>query len=95
MNRIIEKSVLLLFVMLFAMIGFNAIREHSRSYTRNATVTAKSGSLYTVVDSEGFEWCLFADGLEVGQKVELKMNNQGTEDIFDDSIEKVTIKGWQ
>lgn len=93
-NEVVEFIAgLVLFCFLFIVLpGIAGNFEHH--YTRDAKVIEVSGDLVIVEDTCGFEWEFYGEGYEVGQKVEMKMFTNFThEEIFDDEIKKVEIRG--
>ena len=93
----IQEFIISLVAFCFAFILLPSIAGYfEHHYTRQAEVVEVCGDVVLVEDACGFEWEFYGDGFKVGQKVEMKMYTNFTDNtIFDDEIEKVEIKGWQ
>ena len=60
------------------------------TYSRKATVVEVDGEVVSVVDGSGMMWDYLDEGLDkVGDEVVLIMNDQHTDNVFDDVIQKV------
>ena len=62
-------------------------------YTReDCTVVSYTEDLVTVEDKCGYTWDFYADGLEVGDVVKLRMYTNHTDsNIFDDEVESYKL----
>lgn len=93
-NEVVEFiiGVVAFFFFFIALPGIAGHFEHH--YNREAEVVEISGDVIIVEDACGFEWEFFGNGFEVGQKVKMRMfTNYTHENIFDDEIKKVEIRG--
>ena len=63
-------------------------------YTRHdCTVVSYVEDVVVVEDKTGNEWEIIAEGLEIGDKVDLKMHTNFTDDyIYDDIVEGYKVK---
>lgn len=77
-------GVIALLVLLGLMIGW------LQTYSIKGEVIAVRGDLVTVKDKAGYEWKVFAEDVEVGEEVVLKMNDKGTTSRQDDEVKKLT-----
>ena len=85
------KKLAILFVMIIYLVGC-AISQH---YTAHGTVVETDADLVTVAFPSGYEFQFFSDHegqFAKGDKVTLKMNTSGTDNIVtDDYIENVIL----
>lgn len=74
-----------LVVMIVGWIGCTHVENH---YTRkNCEVVNYIEDCVTVVDKCGYKWELIADGLEIGDKIDVRMYTNNTDNnIYDDEI---------
>lgn len=86
-----KKAMVVLGVTVVAMVilACGYIENH---YNRQATVTNINNKVVTVVDTTDNEWMFFAESENsyyIGQDVTLKMDTNGTDNIYDDFIVNV------
>lgn len=74
--------------------GLFAVGYYEHNYTReDCKVVAVEGDVVTFEDKCGLEWSACADSLQVGDKVNLKMNDNNTNGcVTDDKVTDVIIK---
>ena len=79
-------GMILMAIAIMVMIGFG--NWYGTHYTRNdCVVVSCEENIITVKDPCGYLWEFKADGLEVGNVIDLKMYTSGTDGtIFDDEI---------
>ena len=77
-------GVVALLVLMGMMIGL------LQTYSIKGEVIAVRGDLVTVRDVAGYEWKVFAEDVEVGEEVVLKMNDKGTTSRQDDDVKGLT-----
>ena len=94
-KEVIEMKNLLIGILICVIVVgvFGFLGGVESTYSRKATVTEVEGGIVTVVDDSGLLWYYLDEGIdEVGDEVVLIMNDQHTNDVFDDEIQKV--KRW-
>lgn len=84
-------------IILSAVIAFGMLMVANWAevhYTRHdCTVVSYVEDVVVVEDKTGNEWEIIAEGLEVGDKVDLKMHTNFTDDcIYDDIVENYKVK---
>ena len=89
-----KKTMLIILsaVIAFGMLTVaNWVEVH---YTRHdCTVVSYVEDVVVVEDKTGNEWEFIAEGLEIGDKVDLKMHTNFTDDyIYDDIVEGCKVK---
>ena len=72
-------------------IGTIGAFHYEANYTReNCVVIGHNGYWTMVEDKQGHVWGFEGDFFKVGDKVDVKMNTNGTKSINDDYVTKVT-----
>lgn len=86
------KGIIIGLAVTIGLLGANYFEYH---YNRNnCEVVAVQGDAVTCVDECGYEWEFYGEGFAVGDKVNLKMYDNGTESIIkDDKIVNVERAG--
>ena len=85
------KNILIAF---FAVAVAGCVSSYEHNYTKkNCEVIQINDGIATIEDGCGFVWDIDADGLEVGEVVNLRVNDNNTiNNVNDDIIIKVVKK---
>lgn len=84
------RTIVVIIVMIMMCVLASYIDTH---YTREVTVihTANNNYYAVAVDNNGNEWEFCADNIYVGQKIEMRMFNNHTTNIYDDEVVGIKI----
>lgn len=85
------KKILIIEIIIISFVALSKINsEYVGNYYRTAEVKANYNGWVVVLDDKGHYWHFDDNGrhLEIGEVVELKVNDNGTEKYIDDDIIK-------
>lgn len=88
-----EKCTTIILATLVVILTFLMVTRKNIYEREGIIFDITDDDIVTVLDTTGNKWEYKSNAFSLGQTVILKMNDNNTEEIFDDIIEKITVIG--
>lgn len=88
-----EKCTTIILATLVVILTFLMVTRKNIYEREGIIFDITDDDIVTVLDTTGNKWEYESNAFSLGQTVILKMNDNNTEEIFDDIIEKITVIG--
>lgn len=91
MKNFPKKVGYVIAIIILIVVSFISGAYLSRTYIKEGMIIEVDGGVVVVEDMRGERWAFIDDSYQIGKWVRMYMDNNGTDNIYDDEIIKVKI----